>query len=51
MKYNLEEKMFKYKKFMSLGSPTLVLKNDLGLKPYKKPDLHEIETNDYPTHI
>jgi hypothetical protein len=28
-----------------------VLKNDLGLKPYKKPDLHEIETNDYPTHI
>jgi hypothetical protein len=29
----------------------LVLKNDLGLKPYKKPDLHEIETNDYPTHI
>ena len=26
----------------------LVLKNDLGLKPYKKPDLHEIETNDYP---
>jgi hypothetical protein len=71
--------MFMYKKFMSLGSPTLVqrawrtkyvsirkasqiakiscsltrlvLKNDLGLKPYKKPDLHEIETNDYPTHI
>jgi hypothetical protein len=26
----------------------LVPKNDLGLKPYKKPDLHEIETNDYP---
>jgi hypothetical protein len=26
----------------------LVLKNDLGPKPYKKPDLHEIETNDYP---
>ena len=26
----------------------LVLKNDLGLKPYKKPDLHEKETNDYP---
>ncbi len=26
----------------------LVLKNDLGLKPYKKFDLHEIETNDYP---
>jgi hypothetical protein len=26
----------------------LVLKNDLGLKLYKKPDLHEIETNDYP---
>jgi len=25
-----------------------VLKNDLGLKPYKKPDLHEEETNDYP---
>jgi hypothetical protein len=25
----------------------LVLKNDLGLKPYKKPDLHEKETNDY----
>ncbi len=25
----------------------LVLKNDLGLNPYKKPDLHEIETNDY----
>ena len=25
-----------------------VLKNDLGLKPYKKPDLHEKETNDYP---
>ena len=25
-----------------------VLKNDLGLKPYKKPDFHEIETNDYP---
>ncbi len=26
----------------------VVLKNDLGLKPYKKPDLHEIETSDYP---
>jgi len=26
----------------------LVLENDLVLKPYKKPDLHEIETNDYP---
>jgi hypothetical protein len=28
----------------------LVLKNDLGLKPFKKPDLHEIELheNDYP---
>jgi hypothetical protein len=24
------------------------LKNDLGLKPYKKPDLHEIETSDSP---
>ena len=29
----------------------LVLKNDLGLKPYKKPDLHEIETNDYPKRL
>jgi hypothetical protein len=26
----------------------LVLKNDLGLKSYKKRDLHEKETNDYP---
>jgi hypothetical protein len=26
----------------------LVFKNDLGLKPYKKPDLHEMETNNYP---
>jgi hypothetical protein len=24
MKYTLEEKMFMYKKYMSLGSPTLV---------------------------
>jgi hypothetical protein len=30
------------------GLTKLVLRNDLGLKPYKKPDLHEIETNDYP---
>jgi len=29
----------------------LVLKNDLGLKPYKKTDLHEIETNDYPKRL
>jgi hypothetical protein len=29
----------------------LVLKNDLGLRPYKKPDLHEIETKDYPKRL
>jgi hypothetical protein len=33
---------------ISCSLTRLVLKNDLGLKPYKKPDLHEIETNDYP---
>jgi len=26
----------------------LVLKNYSGLKPYKKPNLHDIETSDYP---
>jgi hypothetical protein len=36
---------------ISCSLTRLVLKNDLGLKPYKKPYLHEIETNDYPTHI
>jgi hypothetical protein len=30
---------------ISCSLTRLVLKNDLGLKPYKKPDLHEIETN------
>ncbi len=33
---------------ISCSLTRLVPKNDLGLKPYKKPDLHEIETNDYP---
>jgi hypothetical protein len=35
---------------ISCSLTRLVLKNglNLGLKPYKKPDLHEIETNDYP---
>ena len=33
---------------ISCSLTRLVLKNDLGLKSYKKPDLHEIETNDYP---
>jgi hypothetical protein len=33
---------------ISCSLTRLVLKNDLGLKPYKKPDLLEIETNDYP---
>ncbi len=33
---------------ISCSLTRLVLKNDLGLKPYKKPDLHEIDTNDYP---
>jgi hypothetical protein len=33
---------------ISCSLTRLVLKNDLGLKTYKKPDLHEIETNDYP---
>jgi len=28
---------------ISCSLTRLVLKNDLGLKPYKKPDLHEIE--------
>jgi len=32
---------------ISCSLTRLVLKNDLGLKTYKKPDLHEIETNDY----
>jgi len=32
---------------ISCSLTRLVLKNDLGLKPYKKPDLHEIKTNDY----
>jgi hypothetical protein len=32
---------------ISCSLTRLVLKNDLGFKPYKKPDLHEIETNDY----
>ena len=32
---------------ISCSLTRLVLKNDLGLKPYKKPDLHEKETNDY----
>ena len=36
---------------ISCSLTRLVLKNDLGPKPNKKPDLHEIETNDYPTHI
>jgi len=25
----------------------LILKDDIGLKPYKLPDLHEIEAADY----
>jgi hypothetical protein len=33
---------------ISCSVTRLVLKNDLGLKTYKKPDFHEIETNDYP---
>jgi hypothetical protein len=26
-------------------------RDDLDLKPYKQPDLHEIETNDYPKRL
>ena len=33
---------------ISCSLTRLVLKNDLGLKSYKKRDLHEKETNDYP---
>jgi hypothetical protein len=36
---------------LSIRKASQIAKNYLGLKLYKKPDLHEIETNDYPTHI
>jgi hypothetical protein len=34
MKYTLEDKMFMFKKYMSLGSPTLVQKELGGLSMY-----------------
>jgi len=42
------QKSLHYRSEISCSLTRLVLKNDLGLKPYKKPDLHEKETNDYP---
>lgn len=36
---------------ISYSLTRLVLKDDLGLKPYKQPDLHEIKPADYPKRL
>ncbi len=46
--FTIDQKSKPDKAKISCSLTRLVLKNNLGLKPYKKPDLHEMETNDYP---
>lgn len=49
--FSIDRKAKKIAK-ISFSLTKLVLKNDLGLiKSFKKPDLHEIETNDYPKRL